>query len=428
MSVELTRRECGKGMTLTKIHDDKFKTFALSVRMTVPFDDEYSPVYPLVLDILATCTRRYPEKEQFSKVLTELYSASVSTSSSRAGNYLLLTITLNCLCDEYTIGKEKVSETAARLLIDCILDPFLEDGMLSQKYMKLCQNDMLDDIDAIINNKRRYASVLAKKRIFRGEITAISPYDHREAVASADIGTVTKAYHKLLRTAYFEIAVTGGSCDEKVGNLLVDSLGALEREPIVIDDYNAPSPIKDEVCRDGEECEANQSQLIIAYKSESYNEYAAKLFISMLGATPMSKLFMNVREKMSLCYYCDAVLIDLKNTFVITSGLDAKDIALAEMAIEDQVRAMQEGDFTDEEFENAKLFLSEAYLSNYDSKYDILMWFYYQFMHGSCDTPEEKGSKIKALTREDVIREAGGYKLDTVFVLRPREGGSADES
>ena len=137
MSVELTRRECGKGMSFTKIYDKKFKTFGLSVRMIVPYDDEYSPVYPLVLDILATCTRRYPEREQFSKVLTELYSASVSTNSVRVGKYLMLRISLNCLCDEYTIGKEKISAAAAQLLIDCLTDPYIENGMLSEKYMKL---------------------------------------------------------------------------------------------------------------------------------------------------------------------------------------------------------------------------------------------------------------------------------------------------
>ena len=428
MSVELTRRECGKGMSFTKIYDKKFKTFGLSVRMIVPYDDEYSPVYPLVLDILATCTRRYPEREQFSKVLTELYSASVSTNSARVGKYLMLRISLNCLCDEYTIGKEKISAAAAQLLIDCLTDPYIENGMLSEKYMKLCKSDLLDDIDALINNKRRYAAVLARKRIFNGELTARSPLDEREALSAVDCRTVTDAYHKLLKTAFYEISVTGGSCDDAVTEMLIGSLSSFERDPIVISGYEYPSPLKQEVCRDEEYCDANQCQLIIAYKSEEYNEYADKLFLAMLGSTPMSKLFMNVREKMSLCYFCDAMIIDLKNTIVVTSGLDAENLSLAEQAIADQIKAMQEGDFSDEELENAKLYLSEAYLSNYDSKYDILMWYYYQFMHGTCDSPEEKGVKINALTREDVIRTARNYKLDTVFVLKAKEGDNAVEA
>ena len=428
MSVTLTRRECGKGITLTKIFDNKFKTFWLSVRMAVPYDDEYSAIYPIVLDILATSNRRYPEKEQFSKVLTELYSASVSTASSVAGKYQMLSISLNCLCDEFTIGKENISQKAVQLLIDCLTDPILENGMLSQKYMKLCQSDILDDIDAVINNKRRYALMLAKKRMFNGEISAVSPFDQRDKVASADTRTVTDAYYNLLKSAHIDITVTGGKCDDSVTDMLISSLSVLQRDPVSIDSYSYPSPIKQEVCRDEEYCEAKQCQLIMAYKSDDYDEYAAKLFISMLGATPMSKLFMNVREKMSLCYYCDALLLDLKNTIVVSSGLDEESLDLAEKAIGDQIRAMQEGDFTDEELEFSKIYLSEAYLSNYDSKYDIAVWYSYQFMHNTCDTPEEKGEKIRALSREDIIREAKKYRLDTVFVLKPQKGGNADET
>ena len=428
MSVELTRRECGNGITLTKIFDSKFKSFCLSVRMAVPYDDVYSPLYPIVLDILATSNRRYPEKEQFSKVLTELYSATVGTASSVTGKYQMLSISLSCLCDEFTIGKESIAKKAVNLLIECLTDPILENGLLSEKYMKLCQSDILDDIDTMINNKRRYALTLAKKQVFCGEITAVSPLDNRDKVAAADIGSVTDAYHRMLKTAHIDITVTGGCCDDSVIDMLVASLSEIPREPVEIGSYSYPSPLKDKVCREEEFCEAKQCQLIMAYKSEDYNEYAAKLFIAMLGATPMSKLFMNVREKMSLCYYCDAILMDLKNTVIISSGLDEDDLELAEKAIKEQLKAMQEGDFTDEELEFSKLFLSEAYLSNYDSKYDIAVWYSYQFMHGTCDTPEEKGEKIRALTREDVIREANKYKLDTVFVLKPQKGGNADGS
>ena len=428
MAVELSRRECGKGMTLTRIYDEKFNSFGVFVRLMVPMDTVKAPVYSLVLDVLATSTRRYPEKEQLSKALCELYSAGITSNGARLCDYYSLMISLNCLCDEYTIGKENISEKAVELLLDCLLDPYLENGVFSEKYLRLCRDDMLDDIDTLINNKRRYASIIAGKYIYEGEKSAISPFDYRDTVENVTPASAVEAYKELLRTAYIEIAVTGGKCSEKAIDMLINRLDSLDREPISIDKYGLPSPLKPEVCRKTEYTEARQCQLLMAYKTENYNEYASKLFVSMLGANPMSKLFMNVREKMSLCYYCDAMINDLKNVILVTSGLDAENLELAENAVEEQLRAIQNGEFTDEELENTKLYLRESYLSNYDSKFEICAWMNYQFIRGSDDTPEIKGAKISAVTREELIREAKGYKLDTVFVLRPEEGGAADEA
>ena len=427
MAVEITRKSCGNGIMLTRIHDSKFKSFGVVVRLVVPMDIIQAPVYSLVLDVLATSTRKYPEKEQFSKALCELYSAGITSNAARLSDYYSLNLTLNCLCDDYTIDNEKVSYKACELLLDCLLDPYLENGFFSEKYLRLCRDDMLDDIDALINNKRRYASAIANKYIFAGEKSAISPYDYRESIMSVTAESALEAYKKMLRTAYIDIAVTGGNCSDDVIEMMLGRLASLDRDPISIDKYGLPSPLKSAVCRQEERINAKQCQLLMAYKTENYNEYASKLFVSMLGATPLSKLFLNVREKMSLCYYCDAMINDLKNTIVVGSGLDADNLSLAESAVNDQLKAMQNGEFSDEELENTKLYLKEAYLSNYDSKFDICTWMNYQFMRGSDDTPEKKGEKIAAVTREDIIREAKGYKLDTVFVLVPEDGGADDE-
>ena len=161
----------------------------------------------------------------------------------------------------------------------------------------------------------------------------------------------------------------------------------------------------------------------MAYKPENYNEYSSKLFATMLGSYPMSKLFMNVREKLSLCYYCDAVISDVKATVIISSGLDIGNLDKARVEINKQIEALANGDFTDEELNAAKLHLADAYLSNYDSKMDIETWYFYQFIRGSSDSPEDKGGKIMALTRQDVMDAARSYKLDTVFVMKPGNGG-----
>ena len=426
MSVDYSLKALGEGITLCEIADNKFKSFTVAVKLILPFDNDKAPLYSLALDVIASCSKAYPERDDLSLALTELYSASLNSAVGMIGNNFTATRTLNCLCDDYTIGKERISEAACDILLDNLFEPYLEDGKLSSKYLEQCRADMLDDIDSVINNKRRYAAVKAKKYIYCGEAAAFSQFDQRDTVASCTSEDITKAYYEMLRNAEYLITVVGGRLDESIKEKIAGRILSYDRTPIAVGSYIAPSPLKAEVCRASEEAELNQCKLIMAYKTEDYNELASKLLVTMFGTTPFSKLFVNVREKLSLCYYCDSVLADRRNTLIVNSGLDEKDLALAEKQIGLQLDALAKGDFTDDELENAKLYLADAYLSNYDSKYDIAAWYLYQFICGTQDSPTEKGEKIKALTREDIMNEAQKYKLDTVFVLKPGKGGESD--
>ena len=115
---------------------------------------------------------------------------------------------------------------------------------------------------------------------------------------------------------------------------------------------------------------------------------------------------MNVREKLSLCYYCDSYFIDLKNVMMIESGVDTANIEKAQQAVAAELKAMQNGDFTDEEMENAKLYICSGFMSNYDSEWDIGAWY--------------------RVPREQIIESAKSMKPDTIFILKA-EGGSDDE-
>lgn len=423
MSVVYKKEVLDNGLVSAEVYDDKFKTFRIIVRMIVPLDKERVPLSMLALDILTMSNRKYPEREDFVLALTELYNGGINSGGMILGDCYVHSVSMSCLCDEYTIGKEKISDKAADMLLDTLFDPLLEDGHFSQKYFELCRGEMLDDIAAMINNKRQYAALLSKKHIYEGEPNSISPFDYKELIENTTVEAVTEAYRKLLSSAYYIVSVTGGSSGSEAGSKIRERIKALERRPVFNGKFRSPSPLKKEVRFAEAETEAKQAQLIMAYKPENYNEYSSKLFATMLGSYPMSKLFMNVREKLSLCYYCDAVISDVKATVIISSGLDIGNLDKARVEINKQIEALANGDFTDEELNAAKLHLADAYLSNYDSKMDIETWYFYQFIRGSSDSPEDKGGKIMALTRQDVMDAARSYKLDTVFVMKPGNGG-----
>lgn len=173
--------------------------------------------------------------------------------------------------------------------------------------------------------------------------------------------------------------------------------------------------------------QVSQSKMVMAFKSDYEDIYTAKLFCMLLGATPFSKLFANVREKMSLCYYCSSAYADRKGTLFIDSGVESCNIEKAKKAIEEQLKAICNGDFTDEELENTKKSLCGGFKSNYDSIYDIMGWYAAQNTRNTAFTPEEINERIAKLTREDIISCAKTFKPDTVFVIRGEEEEDCDE-
>lgn len=412
---------------ISDIYDKKFKSYMIFVKFIIPPDKEKEALCSLAMDIIATSNRRYPEKEELSRVLTRLYSSSLASNYSRVAEHYGLSFTVGTNCDEYTINGEKASDQLADILLDCLFDPYLENGGFSKKYFELCRQEILDDIDSVISNKRRYASVLFKKIAFDGESFALSLSDYKDTLLAADPVSVYEAYREMLRVSRVEICFCGGSCPDDVKQRITDRFLKLDRAAVYPDTFNAPSPLKPAVRREEATAEANQCQLLMAYKTEHYSEYASKLFCAMLSMTPTSKLYVNVREKKSLCYYCDATICDMKDTVIINTGLAEDKLEEAEAVIADQVKALAEGDFTDEELDSAKLALSDAYLSNYDSKFSLYFWYNYQSHIGGNDSPQDKVKRIMELTREDIVREAAQYKLDSVFTLKPENGGEDNE-
>ena len=156
--------------------------------------------------------------------------------------------------------------------------------------------------------------------------------------------------------------------------------------------------------------------------AEPYTDVAVvKLMCAVLGGTPSSKLFMNVREKMSLCYYCAARYNPNKGIIIIDSGVENANIEKTETAILEQLKSMQAGDITDEEIDAAKLALKNAYITSLDSLASIENFYLSQTFNRETLTPEESAEKIMAVTKEQIIEAAKAVSLDTIYVLTSNE-------
>ena len=158
-----------------------------------------------------------------------------------------------------------------------------------------------------------------------------------------------------------------------------------------------------------------------SFKTDCGDPVALKLMNAIFGATPISKLFMNVREKLSLCYYCSSGYNDKKGTLYVDSGVEQENIAKAEAEILNQLDAVRRGDFTDEDMENARKSIMNSWRGVSDGARSIAEWYFSRSYSGDSLSPEDMIEKLKKITREDVIKAAESVKLDTVYVLTGKE-------
>ena len=162
----------------------------------------------------------------------------------------------------------------------------------------------------------------------------------------------------------------------------------------------------------------------MAFKSECTNAPAMKLMNSVFGGTPFSKLFLNVREKLSLCYYCSSGYNDRKGVLFVDSGVEHANIEKAKAEILNQLKAVQNGEFTDEEINNSRLSMINSLRGVTDGARSIAEWYFKQSYAGQSLSPEDEIERLKSVTKEDIIAAAKSLSLDTVYVLTGKESAA----
>lgn len=428
MAVEYNRNKIGKGIYLTEIYDKKFKTSCVKFTFLVPIKEETVCSNALLQYLLISSNSEIKSRTEISKKMAGLYGSALSANYGSIGNYQTVGLGATFIGDKYTIGGEKISTKVVRQLMLCLFSPDLTDGRFNEKYFELRKQELIDSIAASINDKRTYARMQAVKLIYENEpsgILSIGSSEYAEKVTQEDL---LEQYKILKKHASVEITVCGdGNTDDAV-SLIKETVSKLERDNVYKIDFRSNSPLKLNVCEKTESMKnVAQSKMVMAYKSEYEDIYVAKLFGVLLGGTPFSKLFVNVREKMSLCYYCSGNYNDRKGTFIIDSGVETENIDKAKIAIDEQIKAICNGDFTDDELYNTKIYLANSYKLNCDGIFDLSAWYEAQNSRGTAFSPDEVCEIIMKISREQIIECANSFKLDTVYVLEAEQEVADDE-
>ncbi len=415
---EFMRKEICEGVVFNSIVDHRFKIGRISVTLLVPLSRSTAAANALLSCVLTRSCQQYPDFTSLNRRLNELYGAALYPMVRRIGDFQAITISASGLDDRYALEGEAVFSELAELLCSIIFEPKLTDGHFDEEDVEQERRQLLEDIDAEYNEKRVYAVNRCIEKMCRDELFAIGRYGTREDVVNLTQDSLLAAWKSLLDRSRIEITMLGSTDPEKVYRRFAEILGGKPRR------IGGSTKIITEVAEVRhivETDEITQSKLVMGYRCK-YPEnkrqiVAASLMSAILGGTPTSKLFANVREKQSLCYYCASRVDTEKALLLIDSGVETGNIQKTEEAVTEQVELLKNGRITDEEIVSAKLAVKNAYLSSLDSLASIQAFYIQSILRSEPLSPAEAAEIVEDITKEEIMDVAATLRLDTVFSL-----------
>lgn len=433
MAFNLNEIRPANGLTITNTEDSKFNTETVIVRFITPIEPIISQRKTAMISMLSEGCVGYPNKTLLSRRLAELYGASLFSFSYKVGNSQVTGLTVSSIGDRYTIGGEKITADCARLLLDCIFSPVLKNGMFDDAIFENAKKELIDKIKSSADNRHSYAIKRATEVAFEGEPSAMNLLGELETAESITNEQLVECYRDMLKNANISVSFCGGGTNRDAQRIVTERLTEFAQsrgfEGEELHGLAAVSSCKEQVMHFSESIEQAQSKLVMMFKTDSTDEFALKLAMLLYGGTAFSKLFTNVREKLSLCYYCQSTTIEGKGTMLVDCGVGEGNEQKACDEIMRQLNLMQQGEFTDEEIEDTKRYYISSLRSIRDYSDDQNSWFFSRFAKGDLLTPQQAEQLVLEVTREHIQAAISSYKLDTVYMLLPEEteGEAADE-
>ena len=422
--MEAVRKEILPNATLTCLQTDKFKTSCLSVTLLTQLTRETAAKNAVVPYVLRRGCASYPDMESLSAYLEELYGAQVEPSVRKKGEIQCIGFTANFCEDRCLPEPAGLLEKIAALLGELLLSPVTRGGLLLPAYVDSEREKLMERINAAMNDKRSYAARRLFELMCDCEDYAADRLGSREEAASISYVKLTRHYRELLASSPVEIFYCGSASPALVERAIKAALVTMPRsEP----DTELGTDIRMNAMEEKprvftEEMDVTQGKLAIGFRlgacMESPDQAALRVFNAVYGGSVTSKLFMNVREKLSLCYYASSAIDRHKGVMAVSSGIefDKYDEALREILA--QLDAVRRGEVTDTELTAARKYVASDLRSDRDNPAALEDFYLTQTIEGLDYGLAELAELVEDVTLPEITKIAAGVECDAIYFLR----------
>ncbi|MDR0913631.1 MAG: insulinase family protein [Oscillospiraceae bacterium] len=399
--------------------EQRFTTERLTATILLPLKKSTAAEYAILARLLVRCCKEHPTFTLLSKKLAKLYGSGLDSSVLKMGENQAIVIMANGISNKYAITGEDIIGELCGLLCKVIFEPRVENGEFFAEDVEQERRLLLEQIDSEFNEKRSYALKRTTEIMCEGEDYGVMRYGDRAAVEAVTPKSLYVAWQRMLQTAVFNFSFVGKTSPATAQAVIKENFSKIIRTPAQLQ-TKVVTTVAD-IKNVNEPADVAQAKLIMGFRTGSAESlgdtFATRLAIFVLGGNASSKLFVNVREKLSLCYYCSARSDRQKGLMFIDSGVEKENIEKAKAAILSELDDMKNGKISDFEIEAAKLNLCNSARSYYDTASGCEAWLTSQYLDRKILTIEQFIERINEVTLDEIVEASQKLVLDTVYCL-----------
>ena len=403
---------------LHMIKTDKFKTIKVKVAFRRPIVKSEITIRNILANILVQTTNKYKTRRALAIKAQDLYAASVSSKNDRIGNYINTEIMLSILNDKYT--EEGNFKQGLDFLYDLIYDPNIKDNGFDDEQLQIILKSAKTSLESLKEDSNYYSLIRLFEVMDSDRPSSYRLAGYLEDIEKIDAKNLYKYYLELLHKDLMDIIFIGDidflEVEELIRNKFKQKTFKKSRSPYYLDEVKPRVRKRTVIEKDNN----NQSKLAIGLRltgiSKYEKNYPLTLYNIILGGGDDSKLFRNVREKNSLCYYINSVPQKLDNILIIRAGIDKKNIKKTVTLVEKELNNIKKGKVSEADLKTAKEYFATAIDSLLESQTGI-MDHYYMMSLLKTDDIETRLKKMNEVTLADIIKVSKKVKIDTVYCL-----------
>ena len=421
----MERKKLAPGVFITTLDAEKFNRCRITIHLRYPAlrrSATDAAVLPLVLERgYAGC----PDMTELSRKLARLYGADLGVDQSSAGIDRVLTVDICGIKDRFALDGENLTREYADIAFGTIFEPYLIDGVFDPEAVRIEKESLARRLDAEFNNKRLYCVRQARRKFYGDSPAGIELGGYKSDLPNVTPQTLKAEYDRILSLASIDVMVQGAD-PALVEELLLQKLAGAARSP---QRFAMPlaMPIIETQHFSEEIPGLTQAKLCMLFTlgrpMQPEQLAAVRLAMALYGGSVTSRLFLNVRERDHLCYYCSSAFQSFTGSMAVNSGVEHTDAARAEQAVLKELADLCDGPITDEELEDCRRGLLAGMNGLEDTLGGIETWYYMEVLRGGpVQTPDDARRALLAVTREDVRDILKQFTLSVSCLLTREEG------
>ena len=408
-------------VTLNYIPMDKLKTTTIGMYIHRPLKKEEASYNAILPHVLKRGNRVLRNTQEIAKYLQDLYGAKFSAGISKKGDSQILCFEGETISDKYSPHGEKLVAGLLKLILGSVFD---QNDTFSKDVFEQERTNSITKIENIINDKRVYAIYRCQEEMAKGDPFSVPRLGYVEDMKKMTIDELYRYYKELVVSSKINIYVCGDADLNSIEDAIRTAISGYSFKSADMPKSQILK-VKDKVNDVTERLQVTQGKLAIGFLTDiaaSDDDYY-KLVVAnaIFGGGAQSKLFNNVREKLSLAYYAGSMLDKYKGMLLVNAGIEFENFQKAYDETLVQLEEVKNGNITDLEIESSKMFLINSLVTTYDDQMALISFYLNQKAAGANAEIEECIEKIKAVTKEDVARIIKKVHLDTVYFLAGKE-------